>query len=183
MKKMVSPLLALTIMLSLFSGCGSSQTEEETVEPTAEPTSEPTLSPEEMLYNSLSDRMKQAVDAGIVELSQLEDLNRIVTVGEASEMLQKAFLYRTGVESMTLRDPMASADYNDRNATRGWIINIPGLADTELVKGDRYESYEQWMKLSNTVWASCWVTLVCRRVDCGGLPLIVSVMQMRLIMP
>ena len=115
----------------------------------AAPTTEPTLSPEEILYNSLSDRMKQAVDVGIVELSQMEDLSRIVTVGEAAQMLQKAYVHRTGVESKTLNDLMASPDYSGRNATRGWIMNIPGLADTELLKGDKYESYDQWMKLNN----------------------------------
>ena len=93
--------------------------------------------------------MRQAVDVGIVELSQLEDLNRIVTVGEAAEMLQKAFVHRTGVESKTLNDLMASPDYSTRNATRGWILNIPGLADTELLRGNQYKDYEQWMKLNN----------------------------------
>ena len=163
MKQTMSLLLVLAMLLSLFAGCGTSMPDESTGEfteeaileatlqpaETAEATTEPTLSPEEVLYNSLPDRMKQAVDLGIVELSQMEDPERIVTVGEASAMLQKAFVHRTGVESMTLRDLMASADFSTRNATRGWILNIPGLADTELVKGDQYESYEQWMKLSN----------------------------------
>lgn len=157
MKKMIAFVLALATVLSL-TACGASAPAETaapetapavTEAPTEAPTTAPTLSPEEQLYNSLPDQMKQAVDVGIVELSQLEDLNRIVTVGEASEMLQKAFVHRTGVESMTLRDLMASPDYSTRNATRGWILNIPGLADTELVKGKQYESYEQWMKLSN----------------------------------
>ncbi len=159
MKRLTALLLALVMLLSL-TACGSSapvETEapvaapvtEAPTEPAAEPTTEPALSPEEVLYNSLPDRMKQAVDVGIVELSQLEDLNRIVTVGEAAQMLQKAFVHRTGVESMTLNDLMTSSDYSTRNATRGWIMNIPGLADTELLKGNQYKNYEQWMKLSN----------------------------------
>lgn len=163
MKKIIAIVLSFVMLLSL-AGCGASAPAtkepaaaapaeeisiEPVIEPTTEPATEPPLSPEEVLYNSLPERMKQAVDAGIVELSQMEDLNRIVTVGEAAEMLQKAFVHRTGVESMTLNDLMASADYSTRNATRGWIMNIPGLADTELVKGTKYESYEQWMKLSN----------------------------------
>lgn len=159
MKKITVFFLVFALLLSL-TACGTSTAEMEApetapaeteapTEATTEPTTEPTLSPEEVLYNSLSDRMQQAVDAGIVELSQLEDLSRIVTVGEASEMLQKAFVHRTGVESMTLRDLMASPDYSSRNATRGWIMNIPGLADTELVKGNQYKDYEQWMKLHN----------------------------------
>ena len=160
MKQIIALLLALVMLLSLTACVDSAPAETEApeaavpatevpTEPTAEPTTEPTLSPEELLYNSLPDRMQQAVDVGIVELSQMEDLGRIVTVGEAAEMLQKAFVHRTGVESRTLNDLMASPDYSTRNATRGWIMNIPGLADTELVKGDRYESYEQWMKLHN----------------------------------
>lgn len=163
MKQKVSLLLAICMVFALLTGCGTAPAEEKTenitlaattqpteaAEPTTEPTTEPTLSPDEVRYHSLPDRMKQAVDVGIVELSQLEDLNRIVTVGEASEMLQKAFVHRTGVESMTLRDLMASPDYSTRNATRGWIMNIPGLADTELVKGNQYQDYEQWIKLSN----------------------------------
>lgn len=154
------------MLMSLLSGCGGTGKEAEQADPAAETaaraaaetiaeeatqaaTTAPTLSPEEILYDSLPDRMKQAVDVGIVELSQLEDLERIVTVGETSAMLQKAFVHRTGVESMTLRDLMSNAERSARNATRGWIMNIPGLADTELHKGERYESYEQWMKLSN----------------------------------
>lgn len=157
MKQITLLLLALVMVLSL-TACGGSTVPAETAAPatvpameapTEAPTTEPTLSPEEVLYNSLPDRMQQAVDAGLVELSQLEDLNRIVTVGEASAMLQKAFVHRTGVESMTLNDLMASPDYSTRNATRGWIMNIPGLADTELYKGEQYKDYEQWMKLSN----------------------------------
>lgn len=157
MKRTIALLLVLASLLSL-TACGGSAPAETTAPktapvvteaPTEAPTTEPTLSPEEVLYNSLPDRMKQAVDVGIVELSQLEDLSRIVTVGEASEMLQKAFVHRTGVESTTLRDLMVSPDYSTRNATRGWIMNIPGLVDTELVKGNKYESYEQWIKLQN----------------------------------
>ena len=158
MKQITALCLTLVMLLSLTACGGSAPTETKAPEttapavteaPTEAPGTEPTLSPEEVLYNSLPERMKQAVDVGIVELSQLEDLNRIVTVGEASEMLQKAFVHRTGVESKTLNDLMASPAYSTRNATRGWIMNIPGLADTELIKGDQYESYVQWMKLSN----------------------------------
>lgn len=158
MKQITALCLTLVMLLSLTACGGSAPTETKAPEttapavteaPTEAPSTEPTLSPEEVLYNSLPERMKQAVDAGIVELSQMEDLNRIVTVGEASEMLQKAFVHRTGVESKTLNDLMASPDYSTRNATRGWIMNIPGLADTELVKGNQYKDYEQWMKLHN----------------------------------
>ena len=160
MKRLTALFLTLALLLSL-TACGSSapaETEapaaavpatEAPTEPTAEPTTEPTLSPEEVLYHSLPDRMKQAVDVGIVELSQLEDMNRIVTVGEAAQMLQKAYVHRTGVESMTLRDLMASPDYSSRNATRGWIAGIPGLADIELTHEEMYENYPQWLSYTS----------------------------------
>ncbi len=156
-------MLALAMIFSLLAGCGSTQTEGkpdepmvtapiqpvETPEPTAEPTPEPTLSPEEMLYNSLSERMRQAVDLELVELSQLEDLNRIVTVGEASAMLQKAYIHRTGVESKVLNELMNTPKYADLTADRGWVLTIPGLTDMELTRGDQYENYKQWHKFLN----------------------------------
>ena len=145
MKRILS---LLQVFALLLSGCGGGEPEN-TVKATAAaaetsvpeatqtPTTEPTLSPEEVLYNSLSDRMKQAVDVGIVELSQLEDLDRIVTVGEASAMLQKAYVHRTGVESKTLAELMTSTDYSGRNATRGWLSIVPAMTDLELVHGDK----------------------------------------------
>lgn len=165
MKRMIALLLALVMVLSL-TACGSSApvetTAPETVPatavpteaPTEAPTTEPTLSPEEVLYNSLPDRMKQAVDVGIVELNQLEDLERIVTVGEASEMLQKAYVHRTGVESKTLNDLIVREEFAARTADRGWIAAIPGLADLEIAYGNKFESYEQWIKYLGKEWAS-----------------------------
>lgn len=151
MKRILSLLLVLAMLLS---GCGGG-TEKETAKPAPEtvsapeateaPITEPTLSPEEVLYNSLPDRMKQAVDVGIVELLQLEDLDRIVTVGEASEILQKAYVHRIGEESKTLAELMTSVDYSGRNATRGWLAAIPGLVDMELCSGEKFESYDQWV--------------------------------------
>lgn len=163
MRRMVSLLLVLAIVLSMLAGCGSTQLEEETVdpmvaatnqptetaEPTTEPTTEPTLRPEEVLYNSLPERMRQAVDAVLVEISQLEDLNRVVTVGEASAMLQKAYIHRTGVESRALNELMSTADYASLTADRGWVLTIPGLTDMELTRGDQYENYKQWHKFLN----------------------------------
>jgi len=167
MKRSLSLLLVLTTVFSLLAGCGSTQTVEKpdepiatapiqpvetpepTVEPTPEPTPEPTLSPEEMLYNSLSERMRRAVDLGLVELSQLEDLNRIVTVGEASAMLQKAYIHRTGMESKVLNELMNTPEYADITADRGWVLTIPGQTDIELTRGDQYENYKQWQKYLN----------------------------------
>lgn len=168
MKKMVNLLLVLTMVLSLFSGCGSTGTKEpaemevtqpvQTPEPTEAATTEPTLSPEEQLLNSLPERMVEAYEANLVELTQLEDLNRIVTVGEASAMLQKAYVHRTGVESKTFRELMSREEYASRNAPRGWLMGMPGLADLELIHGEEYENYEQWMRLTgdNGGWTALW---------------------------
>lgn len=162
MKRMLSLLLIAAMLISVLSGCGGAgeqpaqaqpketevsvmvTTAQSTMEPAAEPTTVPTLSPEEVLYNALPDRMKLAVDFGIVELSQLEDLGRVITVGEASAMLQVAYIHRTGVESKTLKELIAREEFASRNATRGWLAMVLGLADLELVYGDKYESYEQW---------------------------------------
>lgn len=158
MKKLLSILLVIATLASLVSGCGGKAEEpaaqaapetegvvETTAEPTAAPTTEPTLSAEEMLYNSLSDRMKQAVDVGLVELSQMEDLDRVVTIAEAAAMLQKAFIHRVGVESKVLNDYMTEAKYAEIDADRGWIYNVPGLAELELAFGDDYQNLKQWI--------------------------------------
>jgi len=161
---MITLFLALVMLLSLTACGGSASVEAEVPEtapaaapteaPTEAPTTEPTLSPEEVLYHSLPDRMKQAVDVGIVELSQLEDLNRIVTVGEASEMLQKAYVHRTGVESKTLNELISREEFSSRMADRAWISLIPGRADLELAYGDKFENYEQWAKYLGKNWST-----------------------------
>ena len=157
MKRTLSLLLTLAMLASLLSGCGGKQEEavqaspetEGIMETTEAPTTEPTLSPEEVLYNSLSDRMKQAVDVGIVELEQLTDLERVVTVGEASAMLQKAYVHRTGVESKTLNELMNTPQYAELTADRGWIFGVPGQVDMELTDGESYEHYQQWFDYLN----------------------------------
>lgn len=144
MKRMLSLLLVLSLLLSGCGGGAAKETEKATTEVTEAPTMAPTVSSEAVLYNSLPDRMKQAVDLGILEIAQLEDLSRVVTVGEASAMLQKAYVHRTGVESKTLAELMAREEFASVNAIRGWLSIIPAMMDLELVHGDKYESYEQW---------------------------------------
>lgn len=158
MKQLLCLLLILVLLVPLLSGCGAEQkpvlttegtTAESATEATEAPTTEPPLNPEERLYNSLTERQRQAVDVGIVELSQLEDLSRVVTVGEASAMLQKAYVHRTGVESKVLNELMNTPEYAKQTADRGWIFGIPGQVDMELIRGSRYENYQQWLKLLN----------------------------------
>ena len=177
MKRTICLLMALAMLVSVLSGCGGKQEEAVQAAPKVEniaetaaaevteaPTTEPALSPEEMLYNSLPDRMKQAVGAGIVELSQLEDLERIVTVGEASAMLQKAYVHRTGVESKMLNELISDPVYAEETAALIWIAGVPGLADMELTHGNKYENYGQWRTylnektnmMSNLWWSFSW---------------------------
>ena len=154
MKRCTALLLALTMLLSAMSGCGGQRQQTQEVAPSvteamSEPSPEPTESPETLLYNALPARMQQAVDVGIAELSQMEDLNRIVTVGEASQMLQGAYVHRTGVESKTLNEMMTNPVYSERTANRGWVLNMPGVTDLEMLHGSHYENYEQWCNYLN----------------------------------
>lgn len=151
MKRRVCMLLMLT---SVLTGCGRKEVPaEQTMQPMAEIVStavtEATLSAEDLLLSSLPERMRQAYEVGLVELEQLADLDRIVTVGEASAMLQKAYVYRTGVESKTLNELMSREEYAGRNADRGWIVCVPGITDLELTLGEHYENYEQWLDFLN----------------------------------
>ena len=157
MKKALRLMMVCAVLLSLLAGCGKETQPADAAEASAEtagevtaaetteaPVTEPPLSPEEKLYNSLSERMQLAVDYGIVDVKLLEEPDRIVTVGEASSMLQAAYVHRTGVESKTLAELMAREEFASRSATRGWLSVMPGMADLELAHGDRYENYEQW---------------------------------------
>lgn len=152
MKRMIGIFLALAMLLSL-TACGE-QTEttavtenimETSTLPATEPTTEPTLSREEQLLASLPERTRQAYELGLVEPEQLEDLEATVTIGEAAQMMQKAYVHRTGVESKTLKDLAQTPEYAALTATRGLISALPGLADIELFDGEYYEDYEQWL--------------------------------------
>ena len=165
----------LCVLFSMMAACGGAAPVEITLPPTvtateasedipaAMPAIEPALSPEEILYHSLPERMKQAVDTGIVELSQLEDLNRIVTVGEASQMLQKAYIHRTCMESKTFHEIIHREEFASRTANRGIISMLPGLADMELTHGSHYKDYEQWIQYQSKstrnnedLWSFSW---------------------------
>lgn len=160
MKKVLCMLLAMVMVLSL-AACGT-ETEPETTapviataapttEPVTEPTTEATLSPEELLYNALTDRQRLAVDLGIVELSQLEDLERTVTLAEVAKMLQVGYVHRIGVESRTFRDLQTDPTFGPLTATRGLVAPLPGYADMEILYGDQYESFEQWREAGDGI--------------------------------
>lgn len=159
MKRMLSLLLMAAMLISVLSGCGGdgeqparaqrTETEaaaaETTAAPTPEPATAPTVSQEELLYNSLPDRMKQAVDVGIVELSQMENLDRTVTIAEAAQMLQKAYTHRQGEESNLLADVLALECANEA-AYLGWIGRLPIALYVEALEKESYQDYEQWME-------------------------------------
>lgn len=73
-------------------------------EPTEIPTTEPVSSPEEVPYNSLPDRMKQAVDAGLVELSQdgMQTFEQVMTA--AQEYGVGFMLSDFGINYQTIND-------------------------------------------------------------------------------
>ena len=154
MKRITTLLLTLVMLLSM-TACGGSApaateapaaapVREAVTEPTAEPTTEPTLSPEEILYNSLPDRMKQAVDVGIVELSQLENPDRELTIAEAAQMLQNAYTLRHGTESKLMADVLA-LDCVNEPAYIGWIGRLPIAMYVEAMEPEKYENYDQWL--------------------------------------
>ncbi|MGM9590627.1 MAG: hypothetical protein ACI3V0_10710 [Faecousia sp.] len=160
MKKGTSLLLVLTMVLSLFAGCGkpaaeestpqvpettpSAETTAPTTEPTTEPATEPTIDPEELFLESLPADVRRAYEVGLVTREDLNDLERPVTVGEAAGILQKAQTHRAGTESPVLADLMAHETFAQRNADRGWLMGIPALVDLEQAYASRFESYEQW---------------------------------------
>jgi len=157
MKRMLSMLLVLSMLLALLSGCGGeAKNAEQTAvategvvetaapEVTEAPTTAPTLSPEEVLYNSLSDRMRQAVDLGIVELDILADLERACTIGEGVQMLQNAYRIRNGAESKLLAD-ILTFEYGNEPAYLGWMGRLPFALYVEALEPEQYQDYTQWM--------------------------------------
>lgn len=153
-KRILSLLLVLSLLLS---GCGGTAAEESAqsapetaaVETTQAPTTEPTLSPEEELYNSLPGRMQQAVDVGIVELSQLDDLTRICTGAEAAQMLQNARAIKCGGESIILSQVKDSI-HADIEVTRYWMAQMMFAAEMEPYSSSMSEEYLEY--LHHLIW-------------------------------
>ncbi len=149
-KRMLSLLLVLSLLLT---GCGGTAAEEsaqaapETVEmeATQAPTTAPTLSPEEVLYNSLPEKVQQAVDLEIVDLSALDDLTRICTGAEAAQMLQNVRVPKRGSESVVLSQVKDSV-HADIEVTRYWMAQMMHAAEMEFfaehVSGDYLENVQ-----------------------------------------
>lgn len=169
MKRIVSLVLALVMVLSL-AACGGSTAAEtaapETTtavetEPTTQPTTEPTLSAEEVLYNSLSERQKLAVDLGIVEISLLEDMERICTGTEAAQILQNARMLKRGSESVVLGQVKDSV-HADIEVTRFWMAQMMYASEMEayltptsedLLENIQYLTWDGYGDLSDEAMA------------------------------
>lgn len=153
MNKVIVLLLLLSMLLS---GCGSvavpSETTpvetvpETTAEPTVEPTTEPTLSAEELFLQSLPEKLRQAYELDIVELSLLEDLERPCTIAEAAGILQKVCNLRFYEDSWMLTNTVTEENATEP-ATRGWFMTMMYAADAEALAGvDETESYSANLK-------------------------------------
>ena len=173
MKRWMAFLLVLSMGLSLLTACARKEPGAETSPAATEPTEFLELRrPQEtqalhvevigpgkpQTGTTPDEKWQKLIALGILSPEQLGDLNRIATVGEASAMLQTAYVHRTGVESKMFKELLSRDEYASRNATRGWLMGMPGLADLELTHGEQYENYEQWFRLTgdNGGWADLW---------------------------
>ncbi len=148
-------LLLLLACLLTLTACGASkpeaapsadpvQTQAAGVvpEPKAAPTTEPALSPEELLLSSLPDTVKAACDLGLVELSMLTDLDRIVTGAEAAQLVQNAYSLHFGQESVTLNQ-VPQSEFADIECTRYWLAQAMLIPFQEAGAGAPYETFTE----------------------------------------
>lgn len=144
----------------LLSGCSSAISPSETASvetqpeltvtptetPTTESTTEPTLSAEELFLQSLPDKLRQAHELGLVELSLLEDLERPCTIQEAAGILQNVYGKKFGEESWMLTHTVTEKNAQT-DATRGWFMTMMYAADAETLVGvEESESYSVNLK-------------------------------------
>lgn len=147
MKRILSLLLILSMLLSGCGGAGEQPAQvqpEETAASVVETTAEPTLSPEEVLYNSLPEKMRNAVDLGIAELGTLDDLTRICTGAEAAQMLQNAHVLKRGDESLILSQVKGS-EHADIEVTRYWMAQMMFAAKLEPYASRTPEAYLEYL--------------------------------------
>ncbi len=102
---------------------------------------EPTLSPEEILIASLPETVRQAYDVGIVELTLLEDLDRVCTTDEAAEIVQNVIRLHYGKESQMLNMVPAS-EFGGLELTRHWMsLSMAVAVREQFVDSLPYESF------------------------------------------
>lgn len=154
MKRIIALILTFATLLSL-TACGGSAPAEPTAPetapavteaPTEAPTTEPTLSPEELFLQSLPEKLRQAYEMGIVELTLLEDLERLCTIKEAADILQNICRIKFGTDSWMLTNTVTEENAAEP-ATRGWFMTMMYAADAESLVGiDESESYAANLK-------------------------------------
>lgn len=155
MKMAISMILIYSLLLC---GCGSAAVPEitapaeikavpeTTAEIVTEPTTEPTLSPEELFVQSLPEKLRQAYELGIVELSLLEEPERECTIQEAAAVLQNVYNLRFYEDSWMLINTVTE-DNSSNPATRGWFMKMMYAADAEALVGvDEKQSYSENLK-------------------------------------
>ena len=157
MKRLTTLLLVFVMVLSL-TACGSAPAgmvpakimpetiSELTTEPTSEPTTEPTLSAEELFIQSLPEKLRQAYELGIVDLTLLEELERPCTTAEAAGILQQVYKLRFCEDSWMLTNAVTEENLAEA-ATRGWFMTMMYAADAESLVGiDESKSYADNLK-------------------------------------
>lgn len=157
MKRLTTLLLVFVMVLSL-TACGSAPAgmvpakimpetiSELTTEPTSEPTTEPTLSAEELFIQSLPEKLRQAYELGIVDLTLLEALERPCTTAEAAGILQQVYKLRFCEDSWMLTNAVTEENVAEA-ATRGWFMTMMYAADAESLVGiDESKSYADNLK-------------------------------------
>ena len=157
MKRRLCFLLALVMLLSALPGCGAGKEETAQAAPetaaaetaaATEGAAEPTLSPEEELYNSLSEKVRKACDLGIVELGMLDDMERVCTGAEAAAMLQKARSLKRGAESLLLSQ-VEDSIHADLEVTRFWMVQMMYFSELEQFMPPVYEDYLENLRYMN----------------------------------
>ena len=153
MKQSLIAIILLSILLSACAPVHSTvpetapETTAQTVpETTADPTTEPTLSPEELFIQSLPEKLREAHDLGIVDLTLLEEPERPCTIREAADILQKVYNLRFYEDSWILTNTVTEKNTAE-SATRGWFMKMMYAADAEALVGvDKKQSYSENLK-------------------------------------
>lgn len=152
MKRITALLLSFAMLLPLTACGGSAPVETEVpaaaapTESAAEPTTEPTLSPEELFIQSLPEKIRQAYELGIVDLTLLEALERPCTIQETADLLQNIYNLKFGTDSWMLANAVTEENAAQA-ATRGWFMTQMYTADAESLVGiDESKSYAENLK-------------------------------------
>ena len=157
--------IAMAVLFALLlSGCGSTEAPAETAAaatvplttapPETEPATEATCSPEELFIQSLPEKLRQAYELGLADLSLLEDLQRECTIQETANILQKVYNLRFHEDSWMLENAVTEENAS-LPATRGWFMTQMYSADAEgLVGVDTEKDYAANLSKLTTTYAT-----------------------------